>query len=203
MFSINLSSGSVGGRWLPPWCTQLWTAGHPTLGHGGAFLIRVFTTLTALNLSRSGGEARMWRRWDGGAPESAGEEACPYFTRWQPEFINSNGSFWVSDFSSWLSFRKETVNSHIATMGRALLSLVRYSLCLVRAFLWGKGTLLGRVTPRTACACASVCLSEGPCACAPLPFLGKPTSNAHKPSAGFMLEMLTSKTPSFQRTDGP
>lgn len=165
MLSINLSSGLVGGRRLPPWCTQLWTAGHPTLGHGGAFLIRVVTTLTALNLSRSGGEARMWRRWDGGAPESAGEEACPYFTHWQPEFINSKGSFWVSDFSSWLSFRKETMNSHIATMGRALLSLVSYSLCLVHTFLWGKGTLVGRVipapAPRTECACASM----RPCVC--------------------------------------
>lgn len=147
-----------------------------------AFLIRVFTTLTSLNLSRSGGEARMWRQRDQGASESAGEEACPYFTCWQPEFINSKGSFWVSDFSSWLSFHKETMNSHIATMGRALVSLVSYLLCVLRALSrWVRGGSLGGSLlhlPPELCACAHV----RPCVCVclrvcvrglPPPFPGK------------------------------
>ena len=102
----------------------------PHIGHGGgwASLQRVHHT-DILNLSRSGGAAGV-QRAGRGAQRAASKESGPYFSPWQPEFINSKGSFWVSDLS-WLSFRKETMSSHTTTTGKALLNPMGYLLCVL------------------------------------------------------------------------
>lgn len=123
---VNFSRG--GRRTRPAPCVAGLGAPHTGHGRGWACIQRVHHT-DILNLSRSGGAAGV-QRAGRGARRAASEESSPYFSLWQPEFINSKGSFWVSDLS-WLSFHKETMSSHSTTTGKALLNPVSYLLCVL------------------------------------------------------------------------
>lgn len=121
MCSVNSSPGLGGKRGLPPWSTGLWAQDPPTArtGQGEGALTRGSVTLTPFTCQGWVGKLGSTES-KAVVPRDQPVQRNPYFTPWQPEFINARGSFWVSDFSSWLSFHKETVNSHITTTGKAL-----------------------------------------------------------------------------------
>lgn len=119
-------------------CTQLLTAGHPRehMGRGAANQVHHTDVLKPVKVRRGSGDVERARQR---GPEISQQRNRPIFYFLAAEFINSQGSFWVSDFSAGLSFHEETMSSHITTGEGPFKPGELFTPCLVLTFIHGKG----------------------------------------------------------------